>query len=424
MSVLNNCRQEVYEFLKDINQFVRFHTSQINSEHRERWNVIRVNGERQFDLRNEVVPDYSFFLVNKQSEILGMESFKSLFSKAQADNRISGSLRLSGLSDESFFIYYVVPISAILLARVDENHNWDGSQSLLIDQLDQFLTKDTITARISFAYKNFTSDVVDVELADGMFLRSLPDEILESHINSIGRSTGLIGVMRLKETNFCLEVVVEQPRTGVRPFATGAQFQAKSEDLLRALRLIKSGAVGYSYVAGEIVEPMGFNGIWMSGPDTQVLYGAEYEFHATDIPNVQEMLVGLELLAPDNRFSLALGRLMETYRKPIGGDRLVDSWIALEALLLPTEKDELRFRAALRGAWFIGESSEERAKIFDDLKRSYDYRSAVVHGSEKAVPEKVVMETEAYLRHALRKCVELGSAPTATFLNSLVVAGN
>jgi hypothetical protein len=47
---------------------------------------------------------------------------------------------------------------------------------------------------------------------------------------------------------------------------------------------------------------------------------------------------------------------MDSYKKPIAGDRLVDFWIALESLLLPAEKEgELRFRAALRGAWFIAQ---------------------------------------------------------------------
>jgi hypothetical protein len=48
-------------------------------------NTQRVNGEKQFDLRNEVLPDYSFYMVNRKAEIIGMESFMKLFQKVQGE---------------------------------------------------------------------------------------------------------------------------------------------------------------------------------------------------------------------------------------------------------------------------------------------------------------------------------------------------
>ncbi len=384
--------------------------------------MIRIKGERQFDLRNEVMPDYSFFLVNRQAKIIEMESFEKLFSKVQADQGMSDSLKLGVVSQESFFLYYVVPIATRILMLEDEYKVWEGARSFVLGQLDQYLTKDTYTARVGAALRNFHSDVVDVELTDGIFLRSIDDATLESHINAIGRVSGLKTVMQLKGSTFQFQAATEQPRTTMRPIAIVSQFQFKSEDLLKAVRLLKSGAVGYFYTSGEVLDPMSFAGIWISGPDTNMLYGAEYHFRGSDIPAVQEMLSGLKSLASDNRFSLALSRFMDSYRKPIAGDRLVDYWIALESLLLPGEKEgELRFRAALRGAWFISKNSDQRTKIFDDLKKSYDSRSAVVHGTEKSIPEGIVLQTEDYLRHVLRRCIELGSTPTSELLNSLVM---
>ena len=427
MSVLGQCRSEFGELLKELTDFVRSRKNEINTEHRQWWHVVRVNGgEKQFDLRNEVLPDYSFLLGNRVSDIVGMKSFENLFAKVQQIPGISNSLRLNVLSPEPFFLHYVLPVAVTILRQEDTGEDRHGAESSLLDQLDQFLTTDTLTANLSAVLKNFTSEVTDVELWDSVFLRSLPDSTQQNHLNAVGAWVGHTGVMRLKEANFLFESVVTQTRTSaIYPMVHGTEFQQKTEQLLKALRLIKAGAVGYFYTAAQITSPGFMGSTWMVGPDTQFLYGAEYKLTYADVAKIKVMLAGMDRLSDDNRFSLALGRLMDTYRKPFSGDRLIDAWIGLESLLLPAEKEgELRFRASLRGAWFLAENSADRARIFAELKKSYDCRSAVVHGSEKSVPESIVLQAEDYLRQVLRKCIEAQSTPTRELLNSLVMGGN
>jgi hypothetical protein len=87
-------------------------------------------------------------------------------------------------------------------------------------------------------------------------------------------------------------------------------------------------------------------------------------------------------------------------------DRLIDLWIALEALVLPDGSGELRYRAALRLAQLVGEDAEGKTKAFELARRSYDCRSRVVHGS--TVPDdlgRVVEETRMLTQSALRKWV-------------------
>ena len=426
VSVLEQCRSELCEVLKELIEFVRSHRNEINNEHRQRWHVIRANGEKQFDLRNEVRPDYSFFLGSRVSDFIRMRSFENLAAKVEQIRDIANSLRLNVVSPQPLFLYYVLPVAITILGQEDAGQERHSAESTVLEQLDEFLTTDTFTAELSAVLKNFTSEVADVELGDGVFLRTLPDSIQENHINVVSNIFGHVGIMGLKESNFHFESVVKQGRTSaIYPMVIGGDFQQKTEQLLKALRLIKPGAVGFFYTAGEVISPIFMTSTWMIGPDTQFLHGAEYRLTQADSSKVKAMLSGMDCLAGDNRFSLALGRLMEAYRKPFTGDRLIDAWIGLESLLLPAEKEgELRFRAALRGAWFLGEDSAERAKIFGDLKKSYDCRSAVVHGSEKSVPENTVLQTEDYLRQVLRKCIESESTPTPELLNSLVMGGD
>jgi hypothetical protein len=81
--------------------------------------------------------------------------------------------------------------------------------------------------------------------------------------------------------------------------------------------------------------------------------------------------------------------------------------IILEALFLTGgEKQELKYRLALRAAHFIGKSVEERRHYFDSLREAYDLRSKIVHGDAherapeifKAVDAAVRLSMIEYLR--------------------------
>ena len=55
----------------------------------------------------------------------------------------------------------------------------------------------------------------------------------------------------------------------------------------------------------------------------------------------------------------------------------------LESLLLDDGNNaELRFRLALRGAWYLGTNTEEREKYFRTLRDAYDLGSKAVHSGE------------------------------------------
>lgn len=102
-------------------------------------------------------------------------------------------------------------------------------------------------------------------------------------------------------------------------------------------------------------------------------------------------------------------------------DRLVDLMIAAESLFLedagdPQSRGELRYRLAIRSAFFIDMPSRSRRQVFDLMRRAYDTRSKVVHGN---VPLTVALPGEAlsleeftdtvedHFRTALTKAIEI-----------------
>jgi hypothetical protein len=64
-------------------------------------------------------------------------------------------------------------------------------------------------------------------------------------------------------------------------------------------------------------------------------------------------------------------------------DRIIDLFIAAEALFLSTtgNQSELKYRLRLHAALFLGSDITTRKQIFDDMGLAYDLRSAIVHGS-------------------------------------------
>lgn len=109
--------------------------------------------------------------------------------------------------------------------------------------------------------------------------------------------------------------------------------------------------------------------------------------------------------APDvalRRFALAEGRDSAV-------DALVDYVVALEGVLLPGLRDELRHRFGLNGAWWLGGDADERRELFDTLRDLYDLRSRLVHGGGGHAPLDEISakrdDARVLAARALLKCL-------------------
>jgi hypothetical protein len=138
-----------------------------------------------------------------------------------------------------------------------------------------------------------------------------------------------------------------------------------------------------------------------------------------------ETLTRLTAAVPklNDEFPIAVSRFTSTTERQNPTDRLIDASIGLENLFLQGTNDELSFRLALRAAWFLGQSANERREIFGQLKKVYDSRSRVVHGGVQAPAEPDIVDAAVdSLRRVLRKIAELNVNPKqlADKLNAVV----
>ncbi len=124
----------------------------------------------------------------------------------------------------------------------------------------------------------------------------------------------------------------------------------------------------------------------------------------------------------DRRLNLALRRWAAGGQRRNDEVRLIDYWVALEALFLPDSTAELSFRASLRIAAFVGETGQERQQLYKEMRASYDVRSKVVHGDTPRTPVSVVAaQTGSTVRRALLKIIESDDRFDATRLEATLL---
>lgn len=111
---------------------------------------------------------------------------------------------------------------------------------------------------------------------------------------------------------------------------------------------------------------------------------------------------------------VSLARLNIANRRISAGDKALDGSICLEAMLSGKSRGELTHKLAVRTALLLGKTLEERQEIVKKVRKFYEIRSAVVHGSKpknEAEQRAAVAEGIDLCRSALRSIVEHRELP-------------
>jgi hypothetical protein len=206
---------------------------------------------------------------------------------------------------------------------------------------------------------------------------------------------------------------------------------------LQALALTKYGTVG---LGGQMTVPIGWE---MLGNRLQPSRGDYADLQrdmtrlmrldAEDCEQFRRLFATLLSAATaSSALSIAVRRLTWSMENQRDEDRLLDDMIAAEAVLGdPSSKTELRYKFALRAAFALEPvDAKRRREIFEDMKRAYDVRSAVVHGTApkqkdlRIAGEDVrlpvfVRRTEDYIRRIVRGLV-LGKLRSGAWDDTIV----
>jgi hypothetical protein len=237
----------------------------------------------------------------------------------------------------------------------------------------------------------------------------------------MGEFGSTIDRQQLLTLRYCMELNFNVPRNEMLPLsAEGSIF-----DALSALRLVKPGQVGVPFITKRCIRPTfgKAGGTQISSSPDSGSFFAGYQLDADAASSATTLYRRLRAAPPAGSILLALRRFNQAFARRDPADKLIDFWIALEALFLPDGNAELTFKAALRVAYYCGATVAERTNIFDALTKSYTARSLIVHGKPVPGLAQALDFTELVLRQSLRQAITDQSSVSRTALKTLVLEG-
>ncbi|MDP2948552.1 MAG: HEPN domain-containing protein [Chloroflexota bacterium] len=292
----------------------------------------------------------------------------------------------------------------------------------LYDELEDYIERGAVNVRVWAPLVFFTMAEPAVCLWDNLCIRQLTGaEWQELWTFPELDQDGLPFFQ--PETRFALETGQEVPKRG--PVDLSDTLTAFN-DAVTALRLTKAGRVWFNVHKYAPTHPVfGCPRAGSGGRGAPGGSGPDYHLAPADVPTVRRIVEALHKHPLAGNVRVALDRFNLGCERERPDDTLIDYWIALEALFLPDEPpQELRYRASLRVAYFVGQHPEDREEIFRQIRRSYDVRSAIVHGRKSEDAPQVAQFTEDVLRRALRRAVVAPGLLGIQELDKLILRGS
>ncbi len=202
------------------------------------------------------------------------------------------------------------------------------------------------------------------------------------------------------ENNTCTE-----RQTSTNNIDSLSQVIQLIDKFFSALRVVTGYNTGYSQI---ITRPVGWCDIWTANLEKYPKINTKGYGDALETiswkTNIREVVTknqlnklsiifkGLDIIS-SNRMKIASNRLNAAYMRKEETDTIIDICIGLEALLVGDERGEITHKLASRLGliWQLSPGLElSPFEAFKAVKKIYDYRSAVVHGSKKAEKKRLI----------------------------------
>ncbi len=267
------------------------------------------------------------------------------------------------------------------------------------------------------ALARFESSGADLQIADGLVIRRITEADKD----------------RLTEANGALFafgdswVIESKERAG--NFNT---IQQKARDrftkVVTVLRLLQPGPVSLDKfvefqpsVAGSLRNPWPLWFPAILGTSPLALLGT-YKFGEANADRLRGLYCGL-VTTLDARADVALRRFDLAYQRQGAEDRLIDYWVALEALF-SDGGGEITYKLAMRISHFMMGPSSGSFWLYKCLKKAYDVRSDVVHGRGTKAKIRIAEElAEEALRTCLRRLILEGKTPKPAEIDAIIAEG-
>lgn len=231
----------------------------------------------------------------------------------------------------------------------------------------------------------------EIILGQGVKLRQVTASEIEEWLNSVVYTThgpaapimGAHDIEELQSVQCALEVIAPDQVSDMDTLDAklncpmGTELTERSLSALRLLRPVTFSLLTELRLPGLVWGHRGF-ALYRSGIDRHdmpQLLGRD------DGARLAELFTRMGA-QPNSRLALAINRFEVAIARPNATDKLIDYWVALEALFSPSKDGEIKYRASFRIAGYLGDTGRERKALYKVVKDSYDLRSEIVHGAD------------------------------------------
>ncbi|MEO8712790.1 MAG: hypothetical protein ABI405_11735 [Parafilimonas sp.] len=178
------------------------------------------------------------------------------------------------------------------------------------------------------------------------------------------------------------------------------------ESLVNKLKLFKTGHIKL-ISAFEFTDALGCVGEGYFYPTKRIKYN---KYHIDNIP--QPFLLLENQLEIPSYLELAFNSFLEYYNIEDERLKFVVLMISLESIFNKSNQDPITHIISRHVALLIAENKESFFKVYDEVKRLYNIRSAIVHGKDEKESkkdlkdvEKDILILEEIVRSVLRKLI-------------------
>jgi hypothetical protein len=280
--------------------------------------------------------------------------------------------------------------------------------------LERFFYKDDFIFRAMSPLHNFTAEDERIDLDDDLCIRKITIDEQEQLLNEFKWSSIIphfeaLGLKHAIELGYQTKKIIgDAPREPLQTIDQSVKETVRK--LVTALRLFKTGLVGYNIVRTvstfELPLPTGMTSF--SSPYKRFL-GEKYtltKLEANEFKKFWERMNKIDVNAFP-QLDIALSRFNFAYERDKLEDKLIDFMVAFEALFFKEgESGEFRHKLSVRVSRFLEEEYEQRKLTAKRMNDFYDKRSKVVHGEKVKLKGGFVMTTEDHLRKSIKLFLE------------------
>jgi len=367
----------------------------------------------QTELKEISQVNWSAFILTFRNELTNLDEYKNLLKVISRNKTISRHLNtlvgttgfqlrfeLSNFLERVLVALLTYSPSAFSLTKFRESYNG----------IEGFFYNNNFTYRYIAPIKNFKSDKEKIQIGENLFIIKLTDKDFEDlHSYTALFSNGPENIFHRSDYAFVYECEVRKVIGESKHPSVDSQQKVTEifDNLCSVLRLLKPGNLNYNTVYPRPTSwtffPQGFSSFFT---DRQTTFGATYHLEKNDIAKLLKLWNEYKkyMKIKTSGIDLAMRRFGFGYNRMRQEDRLIDYLISFEALVLPSDRQELSFKLALRTSMLVAKNIRQRTKVFALMKKAYNIRSQIVHGAEIKLP--IIIENADYNLKELIDMVE------------------